>query len=54
MVNEQSQNRGWDQEELNSKRVMVAVVRSLKFKVHQINCSVGGCYEHELHDTIVG
>lgn len=54
MIDQQSQNKTWHQQELNPECVVVVVVGSFELDIHQINSCIRGSYEHQLHNSVIG
>jgi len=53
MINDQRNKGRGNEQELYSECVMIAVVGCLEFEQHEINGSVGGGDEEDLHDGVV-
>lgn len=53
MVDEEGQAADWDDQELCSERVVVAIIRGLELHVYQVNRGIGTCDIDNLHGGVV-
>lgn len=53
MVDQERQSSHWNNQELHSEGIMVAVICSLELEVYQINSGHCGSNEDDLHDSVV-
>ena len=53
MVEDDSQESRWRQQELHPEGVVVTVVRCLEFEIHQIYRSSSATNEENLHNSVV-